>query len=500
MNNKILFWIDDSLIHFGIAHSLQKLSNFELYSIISVANKKKDFFKKQNLVEFKNIWFHNDIETNTSPSHSIEYLEQFEKKYAIDLWKLIYNDRIFYNFNEFYKFTRDQVLGIVEQEIRFFEKILDDVKPDFVFLLPVLRPSYLFYLICKSRNIIPIILNASRIPGKSILNSDDHELKFQKSIINSRETIPKISLNEFLSQSMHKQVTEESTHWLKPNRTFLSAGFKFILSNNSSENSNYAYFGRSKGKVLTNYFYDFFRVRKRENWLNQNAENHIETKKPFIFFPLHLEQEMSLLIRAPFYTNQLEIIKNIVKSLPIGYELYVKEHPLMYVRSWRKISIYKEIMNLPNVRLIHPSVASNELLEKCSLVITISGTTSLDAGFFQKPAIIFSKRSDVPILSHMSLLNNFEDLPSLIKKLITSKCDNSEYFQYIEFVKKNSFDVDFANLVENYDDHFHYSGFLTDMKIDIDEMKKLLSKIKTQNDQIAKKIIEKISTLKTNSN
>ena len=209
---------------------------------------------------------------------------------------------------------------------------------------------------------------------------------------------------------------------------------------------------------------------------------------------------MSLLIRAPFYTNQLEIIKNIVKSLPIGYELYVKEHPLMYVRSWRKISIYKEIMNLPNVRLIHPSVASNELLEKCSLVITISGTTSLDAGFFQKPAIIFSKRSDVPILSHMSLLNNFEDLPSLIKKLITSKCDNSEYFQYIEFVKKNSFDVDFANLVENYDDHFHYSGFLTDMKIDIDEMKKLLSKIKTQNDQIAKKIIEKISTLKTNSN
>ena len=73
-----------------------------------------------------------------------------------------------------------------------------------------------------------------------------------------------------------------------------------------------------------------------------NAEFHIETKKPFIFFPLHLEQEMSLLIQAPFYTNQLEIIKNLVKSLPIGYELYVKEHPLMYVRSWRKISIYKE--------------------------------------------------------------------------------------------------------------------------------------------------------------
>jgi len=299
---------------------------------------------------------------------------------------------------------------------------------------------------------------------------------------------------------MQKQVSKESAYWLKPNRTFLSAGLKFLLSDNSSANSNYAYFGRSKGKVLLNYFYDLFRVRKRENWLNQNAEYQIKAKKPFIFFPLHLEQEMSLLIQAPFHTNQLEIIKNLVKSLPIGYELYVKEHPLMYVRSWRKISIYKEIMDLPNVRLIHPSVASNELLEKCSLVVTISGTTSLDAGFWKKPAIIFSKRSDIPILSHMHLLNNFEELPSLIKKLITSECDNSEYFQYIDFVKKNSFDVDFADLGQTYNNHFHYSGFLTDMKIDINQMKELLAKIKTQNDQIAKKIIEKINTLQTNSN
>ena len=500
MNNKILFWIDDSLMHFGIAHSLQENDQSELYSIISVANKKKEFFKKQNLVGFKKIWFHNDIKINSSLKHSTEYLENFEKRYNIDLWKLIYNDRIFYNFNEFYKFSKDEVLGIVEEEIKFFEKVLDDVNPNFVCLLPVLRPSYLFYLICKSRNIIPIMLNASRIPGKSIINSDNHESEFKKSVGTSTKIIPKLSLNEFLNQSMYKQVSEESNHWLKPNKRFLSAGLKFLLSENSSKNSNYSYFGRTKNKVLINYFYDLFRVRKRENWLNKNSEYDIKTKKPFIFFPLHLEQEMSLLIRAPFYTNQLEIIKNLVKSLPIGYELYVKEHPLMYVRSWRKISIYKEIMNLPNVRLIHPSVDSNELLEKCSLVVTISGTASLDAGFFQKPAIVFSKRSDMPILSHMHLLQNFEEIPSLIKKLVNSKCDNDEYFQYIDFLKKNCFDLDFPDLVKNYRDYFHYSGFLTDIDIDVIKMEKLLSKIKIQNDLIAKKIIERINSVKTSLN
>ena len=49
MTKKILFWIDDSLIHFGIANSLQENLNYQLYSIISVANKKENFFKKQNL-------------------------------------------------------------------------------------------------------------------------------------------------------------------------------------------------------------------------------------------------------------------------------------------------------------------------------------------------------------------------------------------------------------------------------------------------------------------
>ena len=493
MSHKILFWIDDSLIHFGIANSLQSKLNCELYSIVSVANKKENFFKKQNLVKFKKIWFHNDISTDQSKSYSIDYLQKFEKEYKIDLWKLVYNDRTFFNFNEFYKFTTNEVLTIVEQEIRLFEKILDEVKPDFICIFPVLRPAYLFYLMCKSRNIVPIMLNASRIPGRSILNSGDNELEFKKDVDHSSKNLANISLNEFLNQSMQKQVSNESESWLKPNKKFFLAGLKFLFSDNSSKNTHYTYFGRTKGKVLINYLYDLFRVRNRKNWLDENAIHKIEPKKPFIFFPLHLEQEMSLLIQAPFYTNQLEVIKNLVKSLPVGYELYVKEHPLMYARSWRKISIYKEIMNLPNVKLIHPSVNSNELLEKCALVFTILGTTALDAGFFGKFAIVLSKRPDIPILSHMYQLNNFDEFPAVIKKLVNSKPDKSDYFYYIDFLKKNSFELDWAGLVKSYSDSLFYSGFLTDMEISIDSMKELLAKIKDKNDLIAEKFIEKIN-------
>ncbi len=493
--SKIIFWINDTLIHFGIAKSLQENSNVELYGLISVADKKKDFFKNQKIVNFKKFWFLDEIKIDSKNNYSLDYLKNIEQKYNLNLWNIIYNDRIFFNFNEFYKFSRDQVLSIVEQELRLFEKILDEVKPDFVCLYPVLRTSYLFSLICKSRNITPIIFQASRIPGKSMINANIDALEFKKSV----NLLPKIdsnfTLEEFLNQSMQKQVSKEAGKWLKPKKkTISSAVFKFLFSDNTGHKTNYAYYGRSKTKVLINYIYNYFRVRKRKNWLDKNAFTKIKSKKPFILFPLHLEQEMSLLIQAPFFTNQLEIIKSLVKSLPIGYELYVKEHPLMYARSWRKISTYEEILNLPNVKLIHPDVKTNELIEKCSLVSTILGTTSIDAGFFKKPAIIFSKRDDVPILSHIHQVKNLEELPSLIKKLINMECDNSEYFQYIEFIKKKSFDIDFSGLVKQYNNNFLYSGFLTDVEIDINEMQKFLENIKPQNDIIAEKIIEKINT------
>ena len=122
-----------------------------------------------------------------------------------------------------------------------------------------------------------------------------------------------------------------------------------------------------------------------EKNLDKNIENHL----PFVYFPMHLDQERVLLLGAPFYVNQFEVIQNIAKSLPIGYKLYVKDHPVMNVRGWRSVSEMKKIMKLYNVHLLHPSMDQAELISKCDLVITIKGTAAIDAIFHKKPSIIF---------------------------------------------------------------------------------------------------------------
>ena len=59
-------------------------------------------------------------------------------------------------------------------------------------------------------------------------------------------------------------------------------------------------------------------------------------------------------------------------------------------------------MELPNVKLIHPSVKPEHILQKCSIVISITSTAGLEAAFYGKPSIIFA---DAP----------YEILPSVYK-------------------------------------------------------------------------------------
>ena len=45
--------------------------------------------------------------------------------------------------------------------------------------------------------------------------------------------------------------------------------------------------------------------------------------------------------------------------------------------------IYKELMNIPYVTVIHPHASSLDLVKNCSLAITKSGTIALEAAFYK---------------------------------------------------------------------------------------------------------------------
>jgi hypothetical protein len=178
MTGKIIFWLDAFLLNFGLACNLQKKHDCELYSIIDITNRTKKFFEKQNLVNFKKQWFlHDHIQKNKKID--IDYLKNFEKKYSINLWQLAINERIFYQYNDFYEFSHDEILSILEKECKLYELILDDVQPDFLITAEIaLHQQHLFSEICRHRGIKVLILYQSKISNKCIISQQFQKLDF----------------------------------------------------------------------------------------------------------------------------------------------------------------------------------------------------------------------------------------------------------------------------------------------------------------------------------
>ena len=204
------------------------------------------------------------------------------------------------------------------------------------------------------------------------------------------------------------------------------------------------------------------------------------------------EPERSLLIAAPFHTNLIELVTHIVKSLPVGYKLYVKDHAGMDNRDWRPFSFYKKIMNLPNVKMLHHSIHPKKILPKCSMVITLGGSSGFEAAFYEKPTITFVDAL-YSSLKSVEILNDVQELPQLIQKQLNVKFDLNDLNNFISALEKNSFNFDWSGF-DNLAHHLlFYGGFLADVAITDKQMNNLLNSYSKQLEVLADEHIKKIN-------
>jgi hypothetical protein len=198
-----------------------------------------------------------------------------------------------------------------------------------------------------------------------------------------------------------------------------------------------------------------------------------------------------LLIGGALFTDQIKVITNIAKSLPNGYNLYVKEHPHQGLRGWRSISYYKQIMSLPNVTLIHPSVKFDYIIKRSSLVVSINGTSALEAGFYNKSSITMAKQ-EFSYLPFVHQIKTLQELPDAIKTSLKKKVNISDLNNYLNLIESNSFEIDLLDLSNEYTNIFHYNGFLVDVEIPIDKMQSFLEKHWNSFEKLAAEFVKKI--------
>ena len=490
---KIIFWDHGDFFHFLLAHSLQKKINSEFYAIFDITDRQKIFYQKQKLVNFKKVWFFHDAISKPRKKIDVEYLSAFEEKYNINLWLLALNERLFNENNEFHKFSREEILSILEDECKLFEKILE-IKPKFLITSDTtLHHHELFYQMCRAMDINTIVFNKTVFGDRCVLSEklaildDTRSLEEIETSNRSFAEIQKYGKK----YNLRKRLVHQSDSLRKSKTAKIKAGFDFLSSKNTTVKNNYGYYGHTKAKTLVNFFVGILKKNSRSNYIDKNLSYVIDDNIPFVYFPLHQMPERMLLIGSPFNTNQIEIIKQISKSIPIGYKLYVKEHPTQVTREWRETSFYKEILSIPNVELLHYSVKSDDVMKKCSLVITINGAAGLEAAFFKKPSILFSDYG-YSILPSVHRLKSIYELPDAIRSSLRKKVNANDVDRYLNLFDAHSFDFDILGFELDYHNHFYYGGQLIDTEFTEEQVKQFLKKYESIFDILADRYIKKI--------
>jgi len=471
-------------------------NELEVYGILDIPDMLRKTFEEQEIIKFKKKWDYREFVKKEISGVDTQFLEEFEKKYEINLWSLIYKDRNLYGFNDYYDFDYNEILKITEKSIRFYESIINEVEPQFVWIhIPDFFHIELFYEICRKRKIKILTLSESRLPNRYIISEKTDIFDEAKFVLKENSTKNFKTFDELrnLTKDWYQTISPEKHEIMLSYKTKIKGFIHYLFSVNNKEfRKYYSNFGKTRIKIFYYESLKIFKGKLRKNYIDKNSKKEVNLDVKYAYFPLHVTPERSTLSAAPYYANQFEVIHHIAKSLPINFKLYVREHPIQAINNWREISFYKKISKMPNVEMIHPSFSNETLLKKSSLVITITGSNGFTAAFYEKPSIVFADvlYSD---LSSVFRVSNLEKLPEIINSAINTKVNNIELSNFVDKAIANSFEFDFFNLMAPMIKEFFYDGFTTDVYVPKDKIEEFINKNKKQLNQWGMELLKKIN-------
>jgi len=111
----------------------------------------------------------------------------------------------------------------------------------------------------------------------------------------------------------------------------------------------------------------------------------IPDNEMYFLYPLQYEPESSVMVRGFPFTDQIALIHQITRLLPVGVKLVIKEHKGNH--GYRKYGDYRKLSYLPNVLLVSRNHDVTGLIKNCLGVISLTSRMGWEALVLGKPAI-----------------------------------------------------------------------------------------------------------------
>jgi hypothetical protein len=108
----------------------------------------------------------------------------------------------------------------------------------------------------------------------------------------------------------------------------------------------------------------------------------------YLLYLIQRQPEATIDLYGGYYSNQVELIKNISRICPATHGIFIKLHPNgMGEYSFAKL--YR-LSKLPRVKIIDYKEDSLTLVKNCTCVITVTGTVGIEASLIGKPVLLLS--------------------------------------------------------------------------------------------------------------
>lgn len=335
-------------------------------------------------------------------------LSRLQARFDTSLWNVILADRRLI-FGKYCKFKQDysprfketELLGILVTAFRKAEKFLDEQKPDIILSFGTATVGdYVFELLAKEKGTPFYQLKATKVANRMFLGDTglgvpanlveayNASTTFAPDVINAaREHIASIRNQGvkyegaiLFSQARVKQKLKNAPKRLLQGLVgeYENRRNPFVRADNHVESPLAAAWYQNVVHPL--------RAAGLERKFRFLELEDVERQENFVFFPLHFEPEVAIQVFGKPYQNQIETIRNLALSVPLGMKVLVKEHPRSL--GFRRAAYYRKLLDIPNVRLINPFVPSIDIVRQAALVTVISGSIGLEAAVCSKPVIV----------------------------------------------------------------------------------------------------------------
>jgi hypothetical protein len=407
-------------------------------------------------------------------------VREIEERYDLDsVWRLAAADRVLsFSFRSSRHFTyrkpqsNGYLLSVVASAYRRIRDMLDAWPTDCVVAPNVASlMNYVLYLECRFRKVPYHTVGFSRFGRTFVIGDDQHMVSTTvRERFTDLRARPEASPRYAEARRLHERMLADDRETrpsylpkaeregpLRRIRSLAAATARLPLSlgaalvrhrpglavrniwlpNNSRAN-------RLRG-IWTNY---------RERWGREDRQGPAirdlhRIDFDFVFYPLQVEPEMTLMMWAPQFANQLELCRRLALGLPAGVRLVAKEHPNMI--SSRRASYYDKLRGLLNVELAHATLPASALFShpRCRGVAVVNSTAGFEAAMAGVPVVVLGP-AEYDVLPVIERASTYEAAIVALRRFcleprrVPSEEDRRATLAYLASLLEEGFEADYT--------------------------------------------------------